>query len=412
VSPASLSFTPGNWGQPQTVTATGVDDDVADGSQETLVSITVDAAASDDAFDALAPGTVMVTTVDDDESGFTLTTGAAVSISEGGGTALLSVVLDTRPGSLVRLTFVSQDPLVATVAPTALMFTPSAWSTSQSVTVSAVNDDLVGGDRLTSVLVAIDDSASDDGFDGVANQTVQVTVVDDDSAGITLADTTGLIVTESGATDAFTVALAAEPASSVVLSVSSGDMGEVTVSPMSLTFTSANWNAPQAVTLSGVDDLVADGDRQTEITITVVDAQSDVAFAGMSAAAQATTMDDDAAGITVSASALTVAEGGTAVFTVRLDSEPTEDVVVDVRSLDESEVAVTPASLTFTPSDWSVPQDVTVTGGTDATVGDEQTQVVIAVDPPSSDPAYAGVPSREVTVTTTDDDDDPDGGAA
>jgi hypothetical protein len=519
VSPASLSFTPGNWGQPQTVAATGVDDDVADGSQETLVSITVDAAASDDAFDALAPKTVLVTTVDDDAAGFTITTGVVVSISEDGGTAPLTVVLDARPDSVVRLTFVSQDPLVATVAPAELMFTPSTWSTSQSVTVSAVNDDVVGGDRFTSVLVAVDDSASDDGFDGVADQTVQVTVVDDDGAGftladtaaltaseaggtdaftvvldsspissvvlsvssadvgevtvspatltftsanwnapqavtltgvddavvdgpqvtsvtvavvdalsqdafdglvtmtavtttdddgvgITLADTTGLTVTEAGTTDAFTVVLAAEPSSNVVLSVTSGDTGEVTVSPVPLTFTATDWNVPRAVTLSGVDDAVADGDRQTEITVTVVDAQSDAAFAGLSAAARATTTDDDAVGITVSTSALTVAEGGTAAtFDVRLDSEPTENVVVVVRSLDEGEVAVTPASLTFTPSDWSVPQDVTVTGVTDATVdGDEQTQVVIEVDPLSSDPAYAAVPARVVTVTTTDVD--------
>jgi hypothetical protein len=293
VSPTSLTFTPANWAQPQTVTVTGVDDAVADGSQETLVSITVNAAASDDAFDALAPQTVRVTTADDDASGFTITTGSAVSIPEGGGTAPLTVVLDAQPASTVRLTFVSADPLVATVAPAALTFGPSTWNSPQSVTVSAVNDDAVGGDRVTSVVVAIDDSASDDAFDGVGDQSVQVTVVDDDSADFTLADTAAVTVSEAGGTDAFTVVLDSRPISDVVLAVSSADVGEVTVSPATLTFTSANWNVPQAVTLTGVDDVVVDGPQVTSVTVEVVDALSQDAFDGLVKTTAVTTTDDD-----------------------------------------------------------------------------------------------------------------------
>ena len=40
----------------------------------------------------------------------------------------------------------------------------------------------------------------------------------------------------------------------VVLNVTSGDTGEATVSPSTLTFTAANWNQPQTVTVTGVDD--------------------------------------------------------------------------------------------------------------------------------------------------------------
>ena len=37
--------------------------------------------------------------------------------------------------------------------------------------------------------------------------------------------------------------LTAQPASDVVLTVTSGDTGEATVSPATLTFTTANWNS-------------------------------------------------------------------------------------------------------------------------------------------------------------------------
>ena len=48
-------------------------------------------------------------------------------------------------------------------------------------------------------------------------------------------------------------------ASDVVLTVTSGDTGEATVAPATLTFTTANWNSPQTVTVTGVDDAVVDG---------------------------------------------------------------------------------------------------------------------------------------------------------
>jgi len=48
-------------------------------------------------------------------------------------------------------------------------------------------------------------------------------------------------VTEAGGTDTFTVVLDAEPTSNVVLTVSSSDTGEATVSAASLTFTPSRW---------------------------------------------------------------------------------------------------------------------------------------------------------------------------
>jgi hypothetical protein len=71
VAPTSLTFTVGNWNQPQTVTVTGVDDDLVDG--DVAYTILVGPATSADPdYDGSDPSDVSVTNVDDDEPGTTL----------------------------------------------------------------------------------------------------------------------------------------------------------------------------------------------------------------------------------------------------------------------------------------------------------------------------------------------------
>jgi len=85
---------------------------------------------------------------------------------------------------------------------------------------------------------------------------------------------------ENGGTDIFTVVLDSQPASDVVFDVTSSDTGEATVSPISLTFTSANWDTPQTATITGVDDDTV-GDDSATITASVNAASSDDAYDGL-----------------------------------------------------------------------------------------------------------------------------------
>ena len=75
-----------------------------------------------------------------------------------------------------------------------------------------------------------------------------------------------------------------------------------------------------------------------------------------------TVTDDDTAGVTVSASDLTVAEGETGTYTVKLDTEPGGSVTVAVSSGDAEVATASPAALTFTTGNWSAAQTVTVSG--------------------------------------------------
>ena len=53
----------------------------------------------------------------------------------------------------------------------------------------------------------------------------------------------GLVTTEGGGTASFTVVLNTQPTASVAIGLSSSDTTEGTVSPTTLTFTTANWNS-------------------------------------------------------------------------------------------------------------------------------------------------------------------------
>ncbi|WP_421801758.1 hypothetical protein [Flagellimonas sp.] len=95
------------------------------------------------------------------------------------------------------------------------------------------------------------------------------------SAGYTVNLTSGLTTTEAGGTDTFTVVLDSQPTTDVVFDITSNDTSEGTVSSSSLTFTNANWNTAQTITVTGVDDAIDDGNVAYTVTVSVNAASSD-----------------------------------------------------------------------------------------------------------------------------------------
>ena len=87
------------------------------------------------------------------------------------------------------------------------------------------------------------------------------------AAGVVVNPTSGLVTTEAGGTASFTVVLNSEPGAMVTVPVASTNTAEGTVSVSTLTFTPANWNVPQTVTVTGVDDALADGPVAYGITV-------------------------------------------------------------------------------------------------------------------------------------------------
>jgi len=97
------------------------------------------------------------------------------------------------------------------------------------------------------------------------------------------------IVTESGATDTYTLVLGTQPTADVTVSIT-GDT-QVSVSPSVITFTPENWDVPQTVTASAVDDSVVEGDYTAVITHSAVSA--DAGYNGISVADVTVNIGDD-----------------------------------------------------------------------------------------------------------------------
>lgn len=113
------------------------------------------------------------------------------------------------------------------------------------------------------------------------------------SPGITIS-TSSIVVTEAGGSDSFTVSLDAEPVSDVVIALTPSDSGEASVSPEVLAFSAENWNTPQSVTATGVDDWLTDGDISSTMEIAVVSTSSDPFYADVEPQSiLVTTVDDE-----------------------------------------------------------------------------------------------------------------------
>src|SRR5207249_6779117 len=121
-----------------------------------------------------------------------------------------------------------------------------------------VNDAIDDGD-VTYTIVLAKAASSDPNYHDLKAGNVVVTNLDDDTAGIVVSPTSGLVTTEAGGTATFTVVLTSQPTANVTIGLTSSNTGEGTVSPASLIFTAANWNVAQTVTVTGVDDSVVDG---------------------------------------------------------------------------------------------------------------------------------------------------------
>ena len=228
---------------------------------------------------------------------------------------------------------------------------------------------------------------------------------DDDPPGVVVAPLDTFATTEAGGTARFSYVLLSQPANNVTFSLSSSDLTEGTVSPVSLTFTNSNWNTPQTVTVTGVDDVIAGGDTAYQLVASNT-TSDDAAYNGLTVADPTlTNTDNDTAGITVTTiSGSTTEAGGTATFTIVLISEPTADVTIGISSSNTDEGTVSTATLTFTSANWNTPQTVTVTGVDDALADGNVSYTIILGSVSSVDLIYDGLNPDDVNVINIDNE--------
>jgi ELWxxDGT repeat protein len=105
-------------------------------------------------------------------------------------------------------------------------------------------------------------------------------------------------------------------------------------------------------------------------------------------------------GLVVSAPGVTVPEGGSANFTVKLAVQPAADVVVNVARAGggDADLSTATTSLTFTAANWNVAQTVTVNAAEDADATNGTASFAVS---------SAGLPDRAVAATEADNDTPP-----
>ncbi|QDV39156.1 beta strand repeat-containing protein [Tautonia plasticadhaerens] len=403
-SVASLTFTPANWNVAQTVTVVGVDDFLADGPVGYTIVLGL-ASGLDPGYNGVDPADVSLTNADNDVPGVTVTPITGLTTTEAGGTATFSVSLRSMPLANVTIAVATSDATEGIASVSSITFTPANWNVPQSVTVTGVDDPMIDGPIAYSIVLGAA-SSLDLSYNGLDPSDVALTNADDDVAGFLVTPTSGLTTTEAGGTASFSVRLLSQPTADVTIPVSTSDPTEGTPSVTSLTFTPANWNVAQTVTVAGVDDLDDDGDAAYSILLGAASG-ADPLYNGLDPADVAlTNVDDDAAGILVSpVTNLTTSEaGGTASFSVMLASRPAAPVTIAIVTSDPTEGIASAASLTFTPADWNIPRFVTVAGVDDPDDdGDVAYSIVLGLAS-SFDPLYNGLDPADVAAVNADDD--------
>ncbi|MCP4696375.1 MAG: hypothetical protein GY862_05960, partial [Gammaproteobacteria bacterium] len=413
VSPASLSFTADNWNITQTVTVTGIDDSPPAADGDTAYTIVTAATASlDDEYSVLNPADVSLTNKDNDAPGFTITPVSGLITTEAGSKATFTVTLNTQPSAGVTLPLSSNKLGEGTVSPASLSFTADNWNVVQTVTVTGVDDSppVVDGDTAYTVVTAAAASL-DDEYSVLNPADVSLINKDNDTPGFTISPVSGLITTEVGGKATFTVTLNTRPSAGVTLPLSSNNHDEGVVNSASLTFTADNWNIAQTVTVTGVNDSppVADGNIAYTVIMAAA-ASEDGNYNGLEPDdVLLTNKDNDAPGFTISpvSGLITTEAGGTATFTVTLNTRPSAGVTLPLRSSEPGEGTVSPASLIFIADNWNIAQTVTVTGVDDNVDDDDMAYTVTTNNPNSDDSNYNGADANPVDVSVTNKNEPP-----
>jgi hypothetical protein len=133
-------------------------------------------------------------------------------------------------------------------------------------------DDSIVDNNVAYNIVLNPTSIGDLLYDALPDVNVGVTNID----RLTVISTPPLYTTEGDGTAKFTIALFRQPTATVTVAINSNDESEGLVTtppatppfPPTLTFTTLNWNTPQTVIVTGVDDCSNDGDIPYKVTFT------------------------------------------------------------------------------------------------------------------------------------------------
>ena len=360
--------------------------------------VTVSGRASNNHDIAGDPADATLSITDDDPPPTVTLTLSDDSIDESGVDNSVAITVKlSHPSSKDTEVTVTADPADAvTLIPNPL--TIRAGDTEGTVTVTAENNEVDGPERKT---VTISADAEND-LEVIDPAAKTLTIEDDDNPPEVTVVLSENAIDESGVDNNVTVTATLDRESSEQIVVTVDTASAYTLSaPRTLTIPAgetASTGTP--VTLTAVDNDIDADDAEIMVGGTA-SPRLDVNQAEL------TIRDDDARGVTVSPTELTVIEGSSDPFTytVVLDSEPTDTVTVTVEKASglDADVRVSPSSLTFRANNWDDEQMVRVSAGEDSDADDDTATITHTVSTVSGGD-YEGETADDVRVTVEDDE--------
>ena len=406
VSPSVLTFNKDNWDSYVSIIVTGVDDDIADGSQSYEIQIA--SVVSDDSKYSALNGQINPIKLqnEDDEIKAIVLGSLSGDTTEAGGNATFSVKLASKPIEAVSIPIISTDTSEGTVSVSSLSFDNSNYNTVQTVTVNGEDDDERDGNIAYQVKIGPTSSNSLP-YNNVETLTHSITNIDNETSGVTVSST-NITTDEAGSTSTFSVKLVTKPSKDVTINLRSTDPGEGVISASKLTFTGSNYSTAQTVTVTGIDDTLADGSQTFTVQLFPItgsgsgyDQDNNGSGFDPDDVTVVNTDNEAGAGIAVTVSDNNTSESGdTGSLTVSLNTEPSALVIIPVDDNDSSEASVIPSTLIFTPTNWNSLQIVTVQGVDDLDIDDNISFAVNLGPIISSDSNYSNIPESSVSSNT------------
>lgn len=391
----TVSFAPGQT--TTTISLTILDDEIDEPIETLTVTLTDPLNAT------LGVATDFVYTItDNDTAGLTIAgLGGSTAVTEGGVTDSFTVVLTSEPTSTVQIAFATTTNGV-TLSSDLLSFTDGNWNIPQTVTITAFDDAIFQGTHTGTITPTI--ALGGYGFFDLVLDPLIATVTDNDTAGVTITESSGsTAVTEGGATDSFTAVLTSQPTSTVQVLFTTSTYG-VMLSVAEVSFDESNWSTPQTVTVTAVNDAVAEGSQVSSVAFSVNQPSgtsygyADLVLSSLSV--QVT--DNDEAGIILSKTALEVSEAGdTDAYTVVLGSQPTSTVTLSFSPNDQ--ITLSTSTILFTALNWSTPVTVSSTAVNDL-VAEGSHNALLEQLVSSSAYGYDQLTLDEIEITIEDND--------
>jgi hypothetical protein len=355
----TLTFAPGVTSRTFTVAVAA---DTLDEADETVaLSLSAPANAT-----LGTPAAATLTITDDDVPPVANFDLSAFSVAEAGATATLSVTLSAAAQITATIDYATANGTASagsdyTAASGTLTFAPGV--TAATIVVPILADYVDEADETVVVTLSNGGHATP----GTARNPATLTIVDDDTAGVTVAPLT-VGVSESGVTGVYHLVLTSQPTANVQFVLHPGsaqiDLGTGAGQDLTVSVTPATWNVTRTITVTAVDDAIAEGPITT--TISHTPSSSAALYAGRTVSpVPVVVQDNDGANIVVTPLALDLAEPNeTGRFTVTLTSEPTAPVTVPLRRSNE-QASLSASQVVLTNANWSSGVAVVVTARRD-----------------------------------------------